>query len=39
MKRLRHYEYLHTHSITENELTSFKHALMKLILEYKGNVT
>lgn len=39
MKRLRHYEYLHIHSITENELTSFKHVLMKLILEYKENVT
>lgn len=39
MKRSRPYEYLHIHSITENKLTSFKHVRMKLILEYKGNVT
>lgn len=39
MKRSRHYKYLHIHSITENELTNFKHVRMKLILEYKGNVT
>lgn len=38
VKCLCYYEYLYIYLIIENEFISFKYVLMKLILEYKGNV-